>query len=436
MNKLSQLLRLKRKTRGLSQDFVCNEIYEKYDMTISQHQLSKYETGRTYPDFELLHHLLDVLHISYDEAKEIYLQLNHKYKTLLEMLEQAYMDEDDQFAKKVFRKLILLSKERPSLQRVKVQLYTICLSLIFNGSEKKIRGKISFIQKQIQTLPRSEQMVFIEYFYLKSKKFKRYTYYVSVMEQIKDVGKFNIRQKVFISYQLATCLYFEKKYVEALIQAKEAYRFMSQTDVTKQFQYSILWRLGHIYIYLGLYKEALESYEALSGLDYSGKDPYTIYVNKGYIHYKLKQFEHAKICWDKAIQCAKETFDLVYVYPDYCFVLILEKRINEARQFFNKSDQIITRHAYSMETPPALYQLALHKRNQALFLVINNKNYEEAIRLLIEAEGLLVSSPYKEEIITTWLTVTYALANNAVNIENPIITKEDLRKLDKLLSII
>ncbi|KGX86067.1 helix-turn-helix transcriptional regulator [Pontibacillus marinus] len=436
MNKLSELLRLKRKTRGLSQEFVCDELYEKYDMTISQHQLSKYETGRTYPDFELLHPLLDVLHISYDEAKHMYLQLNHKYETLLEMLEKACMDEDNPFAKNVFRKLILLSKTRPSIQKIKVQLYTICLSLIFTKNEKKIRGKITFIQNQMLTLPKSEQMAIIEYFYIKSKKFRRYTYYVRVMEQIKDVGKFNIRQKIFISYQLATCLYFEEKYVEALTQAKEAYRLMSQTEVTKHFQYSILARIGHIYIFLGLYKEALESYEALIDLNYSGQDPYTINVNKGYIHYKLKQFDQAKVCWDNAIQCAKETLDLIYVYPDYCFVLILEKRIDEAKQFFSKSDQIITKFANSMDNPPALYQLALHKRNQALFLVINNKHYEEAVRLLIEAEGLLENSPYKEEIITTWLTITYTLAKNAVSIEDPIITKEDLRKLDKLLPII
>lgn len=437
MNKFSELLRLKRKTRGLSQEFVCNQLFEKYDITVSQHQLSKYETGRAYPDYDLLHSLLDVLHIAYDEVKYLYLQLNHKYETLLDMLEQAYIDEDSHFASNVFRKLISLSKTRPTPHRVKIQLYTICLSLLFNTNRtKKVYGKVSFLQKEILSLSRSEQMVFIEYFYSKCKKSRRYTYYVKVMEQIKDSGKFNIRQKIFISYQLATCLYFEERYVEALTHAKEAYRLISYTEVTKQFQYSIFWRLGHIYIFLGLYKEALESYEALIELNFSQMDAYMIYVNKGYTHYKLKEFEQAMQSWDEAIQYAKDTFDLVFIYPDYCFVLILKKRISEAKQFFNKSSSIINQNCHKMESGSSLYQLALHKRNQALFFIIEDRAYEKAIRLLFEAEELLEGSPYREEIITTWFTITYTLAKNSVNNEDPIITKEDLKRLEKLFPII
>jgi transcriptional regulator with XRE-family HTH domain len=256
---LGNKLKIKRMSKGLSQEVLSELISKKYSYVINQSQISDVEKGKVVPNLYLLRILIEVLCLDWTDIFEDYLVVIVNPNNLLDLCYYLFKDNRAHFAKKTLNKLFKLIKNKQNKRNYKLLIVALFYNLYWEKGAGNIKI-LSYIVNLINQLPQKDRFGVIEELYQFSKEHNSYNDLTNLLSEVLDQSKFSPEQRFLVYYQYVTGLYFQGKYVEALLDAKNATKLLREIPNGNQTKGYFIWRLGLIYIQLNMYEKAKESF--------------------------------------------------------------------------------------------------------------------------------------------------------------------------------
>lgn len=429
--KLGNIIKLKRLSKNLSQEAICERIFVEAGVSLNQSYLSDIEKGKVTPSFETLCILIDLLEMDWDSIKDFYLHDLSDKLTLQKLQLLFYQKGNFDFCKRVSLQLFRQLKKSKRLTKQDRKTWILSIFYIHFYEDYKNHRLLNHLITMFENVSEIEKMNLLQDLFFFSKENHSYKSYSKLLELFLETYHIKNYNKYELHYIFAYCLYQESFYFESLLQCTKAQDIEKKLFIEKDKKRELLMLFGSTYIQLKMFEKAVISYEKCIVLCENSTDLFECYNQMGYSFYKLNNNDQAKAYWERALSSpALDRFSYLRILNRFCYMEITTNNLENAKIRFNQSKLVIdtfkekAHREYNVE-------LGLFKRNEAMFHIIKN-DLKSAVQLLMESIELLEKTPYQDKLITSWLGVTYSLGKHSLLQNDSIITEEHLQNIISL----
>jgi tetratricopeptide (TPR) repeat protein len=438
-NGLGSIVRLKRLSKGLTQEQLIQRIHGESGLLFNSSHYSDIECGRVLPRIETLEVIIKPLEIEFEEIKETYLTNVDDRKALDELVTKHSLTGDFSFAGRVVSKLIKLVKneyatDSKRLPRLTHKVYFL-LCLAYQMNSRHLDKMVRYIAGNLRAMTKKQSSQIIERMFEFSKANELYEPFVDVIGPIIDDLNYRKNEMFTCLYQIAKAYCHSNRPVESIMEAVKANKLIEEATVDINMKGSLLWTMGLCYYQLQMYGEARDIF--ITTLTYCkghSLDVDLCYHYIGLASFFLGDYQTARQYWKLPLsRLPSNDHHRLRVLNTLCH---MELRFGDKEQGIELLEELSRWFDSTQTKTECKICLAYYYWNKAL-LFMEQHEFKPALDLLLIAMKIFDATPVKGDIqksnhMVIYHDFLYVLANDSASRAVGIMNNEQIEWLSQI----
>ncbi|TPG84175.1 XRE family transcriptional regulator [Brevibacillus laterosporus] len=427
-SQLGNVIRGKRKAKGLKQDF----LLVSDGIKMNRSHFSDIERGKVIPQIDTLLLLCESLAIRLRDIASIYAEEQSDKAELVNLAQMLLLEKETVQAKRIAYKVFRLNKHTKSFKsrneyEVKALLVILKASII---EKREVPKKlVIYLIEKTATFSRQKFRIMLDEIYSLSRNESYFYIAHNVFEEAIKVFKFlKDEASLLVKLEFAMSLYFLGKYVDALEWAKRATAYMSFGD--KYTQFRLLNLLGNIYTHLKLWDKARDLFMRASELpDLSASTVCIAKGNLGRILWKEGKPDEAREVWSQLLGSDEvDDYMRFNILRNYTFMELKLANYQEAFDLHERCTQALNQALEKeMQGFKLSYEEASYIKNEGYVQYVKGENIRGAVDLLLKSMRMQKDAHTKDDLINT----VFLLMEISIEHRN-VLTIDELREIRKM----
>ncbi|MED1787394.1 helix-turn-helix transcriptional regulator [Brevibacillus laterosporus] len=427
---LGNIIRAKRKSKGLKQDF----LLVSDGIKMNRSHFSDIERGKVVPQLDTLLLLCESLAMSLNEIAAIYTDEQNDKAELVYLAQTLLIEKETAQAKRAAYKVLRINKHAKSFKsrnEYEVKALIIILKASIIEKRKAPKKLIRHLIEKCAIFSRLKFRIILGELYSLSRNESFFHVVHDVFEEAIKVFKFlKDGASLLVKLEFAMSLYFLGKYVEALEWASRAVPYAEFGDSYVQFR--LLNLLGNIYTHLKLWEKA--RYYFIQAAELPDLNPSTTCIakgNLGRILWKENKPAEARKVWSQLLESDEvDDYMRFNILRNFTF---MELKLANYAEAFDLHDRCTKALHQALEKDiqgfKLSYEEASYIKNEGYIQYVKGENIRGAADLLLKSMRMQKDAHTKDDLISTIFLLL------EISIEHSdILTVSELREIRKMES--